>query len=205
MKDETLENMGKILEKDMSRDAVHIAVVPVLANEQMHPGEHIGLLPNGYASTHPSVNKIGIVDPYLRDMVRQDQRFFMMLYPGSITSLKHQWTHPAFPELNYDGGEYSRPVKPAADKATLDASRKLAAEDWLRLFCATADCPGYKEVIDKAMEIADGHNDAWDPDYMHFDDMDAHGAIPDEFWDNIEVIVGHPIRGKRPKYFSCSC
>lgn len=160
MKDETLENMGKILEKDMSRDAVHIAVVPVLASERLYPGEHIGLLPDGYASAHLSVNKIGIVDPYLRDAVRQGQRFFMMLYPGSITSLKHQWTHPAFPEPSYDGGEYSRPVKPAADEATLDAARKLAAEDWLKLFCATADCPGYEEVIDKAMKIADGHNDA---------------------------------------------
>lgn len=73
--------VGTILESDPGRDAVHVALLPMLATREMKPGEHL---------------KNGIVDPFLREPVQPGQRYFLFLYPGTVTSLRHVWTHPAF-------------------------------------------------------------------------------------------------------------
>jgi hypothetical protein len=79
------------------RDAVHVAIAPVIASEDLVPGQHVGL--DGGRPTHAwarANTKIGIVDPFLAEPVKRGQRFWLFLYPGTITSLRHVWTHPAF-------------------------------------------------------------------------------------------------------------
>ena len=88
--------LGKIIEGEAFRDAVHIAVAPVVAGEPLIPGEHVGQLPDGTFGTKAE-KKIGIVDPFLmEDVVNKGQQFYLCLYPQTITSLRHVWTHPAF-------------------------------------------------------------------------------------------------------------
>ena len=88
--------LGQIIEGEQHRDAIHIAVAPVEAAEQFVPGQRVGLLADGRASGKPFVDKIGIVDPFLRTDVEAGQRFWLWLTPYTITSLRHEWTHPAF-------------------------------------------------------------------------------------------------------------
>lgn len=183
---EVQTSLGKLIEIDNPlRDAVHIAVAPVVADVRLKPGDHIGFVKPGDASLVGRATKpVGIVDPFLSANVRKGDRFWMYLYPNTITSLKHVWTHPAFPEA---------PAAMPSDKA--------ASEAWLRAFVAGADCPGYETVIAAAV---DGGDASWDSDYLHFNDRDAHGKIPPEFWDHVEVVTGQKIT-KRATYFSCSC
>lgn len=94
MNDETLRALGKLVPEGMQRDAVHIAVVPVVADSVLKPGERVAIV-DGMAT--PSWDGIGVVDPFLRDFVKNGERFWLFLNPGSITSLRHEWTHPAFP------------------------------------------------------------------------------------------------------------
>jgi hypothetical protein len=86
-----------ITDGDRRRDAIHVAVAPVTAAEPLAPGQHVGFVPANQTETvGPTDRPIGIVDPFLTAPVEPGQRFWLFLYPNTVTSLRHVWTHPAF-------------------------------------------------------------------------------------------------------------
>jgi hypothetical protein len=87
-----------IAEAAPQRDAIHIAIAPAIAAMPLVPGQHVGLIdPNDIEMFGTSVsNHIGIVDPFLREPVRKGGRFWVFLYPGTVTALRHHWQHPGF-------------------------------------------------------------------------------------------------------------
>jgi hypothetical protein len=87
-------NLGQLCGDDARRDAIHIAVAPLVAGVILEPGQHVGLFHDGTAS--PMKPHIGVVDPFLKEPVPAGESFWVMLYPGTITGLRHVWTHPAF-------------------------------------------------------------------------------------------------------------
>ena len=90
--------LGQLIEDgDRRRDAIHIAVAPVTAAARLVPGQHVGLVQEGNLElVGPCDRNIGVVDPFLAEPVEPGQRFWLFLYPGTITGLRHVWTHPAF-------------------------------------------------------------------------------------------------------------
>lgn len=188
---DALETLGSIIGDGAGRDAIHLAVEPSIAAETLYPGQHVGFVDGGIGRCKAPV---GIVDPFLVGAVHVGQRFWLVVYPRQITSLRHVWTHPAFDEA----------------QIAVIGPDKAASEEWLRDFCAHSDCPGY----DSVMAVINGGSGVQldeysgrsriDGDYMHFDGSDAHGEIPDEFWDHIEIVTGKKAT-HRASYFSCSC
>jgi hypothetical protein len=88
--------VGSILnDVAVGRDAIHIAIAPVVAAEKLWAGYSVGLLDDGTASTHAET-KIGIVDPFIKGPIRRGDKFYLFLFPNTVTSLRHVWTHPAF-------------------------------------------------------------------------------------------------------------
>lgn len=93
-------NIGELItdspERDFSpeRDAIHIAVAPVTAYCKVKPGEHVGFVSDGVVGPHGRL--IGIVDPFLECDVQEGERFWMFMYPNTITSLRHDWSHSEF-------------------------------------------------------------------------------------------------------------
>lgn len=185
---DALDTLGSIISVNEKRDAIHLAVEPVIAGEFLEPGDHI-YLRDGKAFHIRGDEGIGIVDPFLKSTISKGDRFWLIVYPRQITSLRHVWEHPAFPP----SGELPSPGGTVSDKDSSEA--------WLRNFCATADCPGYDAVIAQLLDPVD----QWDSDYLHFDGRDAHGDIPEEFWTHAEVVTGKKFDSWRPKHFSCSC
>lgn len=127
--------LGFLINNDeMRRDAIHIAVAPATAAERLSPGEHVGFAKEGDTQLVGSSAKcIGIVDPFLRWPVEPGQRFWVFLYPGTITGLRHVWTHPAFSSAAAD-------VKVKMEEREAFLLRELAAnEDDLRTRLVFAD------------------------------------------------------------------
>lgn len=87
--------LGQLITTPQQRDAIHVAVAPMVAAESLSPGQHVGIDARGNAAfVTPAV---GIVDPFLRTRVMPGDKFWLFLYPNTVTSLRHEWTHPAFP------------------------------------------------------------------------------------------------------------
>lgn len=190
MTDIVLGQPASILDK---RDAIHIAIAPIIAGENLKPGEHVGVGNNGYA--YKSAPKIGIVDPFLTTPIEQYQHFYLLLYQNSVTGMRHHWQHPVFTE----------------EKVLYT---KEESEQWLRNYIDNADCPSYNDVIAAATggQLTNTNPEYYDEayyndgDYLHFNGRDAHGDIPDEFWDHIENVTGVKVpQNQRASQWSCSC
>jgi hypothetical protein len=87
-------SIGRLISRDVGRDAVHVAIAPITAPTDLQPGQHVDQYGNPEA---PGVVSVGIVDPFLRVPVLTGQRFWLFLYPNSVTAIRHEWSHPAFP------------------------------------------------------------------------------------------------------------
>jgi hypothetical protein len=187
---DALETLGTIIGPGQGRDAIHLAVEPAVAAQRLSPGEDVGFVDGGVGKCE---NPVGIVDPFIKGYVKKGEHFWLVVYPRQITSLRHVWTHPAFPDSEL----------PPITEADRENARRVAerltgkSEKWLREFCANADCPGYEAVMAAAMNCEGD-------EYLHFGGQDAHGEIPSEFWDHFEVVTGKKIKN-RPTFFSCSC
>lgn len=191
---DALATLGTIISDKEKRDAIHLAVEPAVAAARLHPGQDVGPVEGGYG---PCENPLGIVDPFLKSLVQRGERFWLVVYPRQITSLRHVWEHPAFPSV----------VVP-------NAPTKSESEAWLRAFCKNNDCPSYESVIQgvngtygeeyKGRAEANYFFSSLDGESFHFNGTDAHGSIPDEFWTHVENVTGK--KGlPRARYFSCSC
>lgn len=172
---------GQLAPDGAKRDAVHVAVAPVIAGHDMNPGDHVGVNEHGVAVVKVSP-EIGIVDPFLTAQVKAGEQFWLFLYQKSVTNMRHHWSHPAFPDK----------------KAKASVVDKTESERWLRQWAQQNDSPPYEELVTACVN---SNND----DYLTVYG-DASGQIPSELWDHVEVVSGHKIPSRfRARYFSCSC
>lgn len=124
--------LGKLLTGGEQRDAIHVAIAPVQAQVDLLPGRHVD------ATGNVTGEHVGIVDPFLGNMVRKGDWFYLFLYPNTVTSLRHVWTHPAFP-----------PEGPATQSSDVAYS-----ERWLRDYARRAY--NYDEPEDAFQRLIDG-------------------------------------------------
>lgn len=179
---DALQTLGTII-TDGGRDAIHLAVEPVIAGEILKPGQDIGLV-NGLAYKGLKSKKfLGIVDPFLEESVKKGEMFWLIVYPRQITSLRHVWSHPDFPE----------------DIPNIIKNDNFSVA-WIKNFAETIGTT-YKRLMEGAEDYVDSG------DYMHMGDNEEYSEHYDkmeEFWHHYSLITG-----KEPKnngsFFSCSC
>ena len=184
--------LGELITEPQPRDAIHIAVAPVTAGETLRPGQRIGFATEGDAFTVVgNTPTVGIVDPFLHEKaVYKGDRFYMFLLPNTITSLRHDWTHPAFEKED----------ELASMEPTLYRLKGAVAEEkWVTDF-AEGMGSTYQEIMDGA--------DAYllRGDYLVRGGVFEGYHIPDEFWDKYEAIKRKKVREEdKGSFLSCSC
>lgn len=200
--------LGHIIEPDRTpepeKDAIHIAVYPATAACLLLPGAHVGLLPDGRMGN--AEKKVGIVDPFLVSCVNPGERFWVYLYPGSITSLRHDWTHPILTATAAEPERDSaRDVAAFVHKVAANRRAKDKAENRLQEFANNLNCT-LSELIDHATSYLDG-GEYWS-EGGRFDGV----SMPNTFWADFETYTGKIVPGAWKNedtymghFFSCSC
>lgn len=174
--------LGEIITTEQERDAIHIAVIPVVAGEWLAPAGKVRMAASGKAVVAASRDEaVGIVDPFLKEHVTAGQRFYLFMYPNTITSLRHNWTHPSFPNA---------PALPVVANGS---------EKWLRDFADSVDLT-YNQVMTAA--------DDWvaHEEYLSMGGHLEGHYVPEEFWPHYENVRGVTVVPvKQRNFFTCSC
>lgn len=182
--------LGRIITTPQHRDAVHIAVAPCVASKSLAPGERVGFTGIDGKTVGPTTEPFGIVDPFLDGGVRKGEEFWVYLFPGSITSLRHDWTHKSFPESQ-------SPAKPAECPLSAEDAAKQSARIWIEAFAGNL---GY--TFERLMEHA---NDFVAYEEYARDDTESYKGFDfEEFWKHYEVLTGNTPKYKEA-FFTCSC
>lgn len=178
--------LGKTIDTIALRDAVHIAVLPVTAGEDMWRGQSVRIIdPNASEIVvHSGPPSIGIIDPFLTGNVMRGQRVWLLLYPNTITSIRHDWTHPVFGRTGA--------VK--------------AAEEWMREFAEQANL-SYRDVMQ-----AGRYSLADDSYFVQRGETFARDLMGDPatriaYWKNFGILTGTAITEKQEEHpvFTCAC
>ena len=198
--EDTLKLIGKVLPPGIhaDRDAIHVAVLPVISDEEyicagMRLNFKYGSRTNvvrakGREYDDPGV---GIADPFLIEEVKLGQRFFMFMKPGSVTGMRHHWNHAGVDTVFPEESE---------------------SEKWMRTFAQKWNF-NYEELIQEAS--ASDQRGEGGYDYNHYIvamGRDLHSASElgedhDLFWRHLEVLTGKKFNDKHQRNFgwSCSC
>jgi hypothetical protein len=205
---DALETLGTIIGPYEKRDAIHLAVIPVIARQDLKAGDDVGI--NG---THE--NPIGIVDPFINrsrydcsKRIDMGERFWLVIYPRKINSLRHVWTHPDIPD-----DEAYAINSLGANLSEIKKSKKWI-EEWIETMNENYDSSIYDHDAstnyEEIMETAHAHLN--DHDGVNPNAILTHGAfferytIPEEFWTHFEIITGKSVpTDKKRSFFSCGC
>jgi hypothetical protein len=192
---DALETLGNVIDERAGRDAIHLAVEPVRAGERLLAGQNVGLV-GGLAYATAACEKLGIVDPFLKVPIEIGQRFWLVVYPRQITSLRHVWTHPSF------------------DAEAIVFDPKAESEKWLRDWCEQTGSPAYEQIVEAAQtgesgDYSDGYFYGLTYREGYFCTVgyqcDVRG-IPSEFWKHLSIVTGKGFEpSEHSDYFSCSC
>jgi hypothetical protein len=186
---DALATLGTVIDASAGRDAIHLAVEPVEAGEKLFPGQHIRI-DGGIAMSGGKT--VGIVDPFLPGPVFQGQKFWLVVYPRTITSLRHVWEHPAFPS--------------AEDQLkTRNDSDVAAAERWLRNYADEID-EGFNTLLEAA--------DQWLESGEYFYGTESNGyhgkfegeSLHPDFWSYYQMYRGKVVPvDQQGSFFTCAC
>lgn len=170
--------LGTCPATDAARDAIHVAVVPMIAAVELQPGQHVGLI-DGKAG--PTTDVIGVVDPYLTGPVAKDQRFWLCLIPNTVTGMRHHWSHPAF------------------ETETVAVDQQAASVAWLKEAARSLGVD-YETLV---AEWSPLETDDYINNGEHI--RDIWYELSEDFWKHHKIVTGRDVPESRRGGFTCSC
>lgn len=183
-----IKTIGTLLKGIEQRDAIHIAILPAMAVEDLSPGDAVRIVHGTKDQIRrvPMEDSTGVVDPFLNTWITKGSWVWVFLHPNSITSIRHEWTHPTV-------DEHHRPAS--------------FSETWLRGFADKWNFD-YNDMITYASNPSKGTRS----NFITARGRDLHsatelGADHELFWLHLEQLTKQKFDEKHIKNFiwSCSC
>lgn len=184
---DALETLGTIIGSGQGRDAIHLAVEPIEAAIDLYPGQDVGLVDGKAGVTD---DPVGIVDPFLRNKVLKGERFWLVVYPRQIASLRHVWTHPKFPDT---GQAVMRTEPPYESQRFIrEAAREIGVDS--------------ADLMERLKDYIDTRASGGSESGICFgNDLDS-WELPEGFWPHYEAVTGDKVPEQfREVYFRCAC
>lgn len=184
---DALATLGSTLDESAGRDAIHLAVEPVVAAHDLRPGEDVGFV-GGLVGICDK--PLGIVDPFLKKTVWRGERFWLIVYPRQITSLRHVWSHPAFKNKAESSSEQW--IREFADKITVSDTYDEGGRVGL--------------TYDELMNYAAGWLSTGEEPCLGSTDYQEHYRLFPEFWSHYQMVTGtHIPDDQKEVFFRCAC
>jgi hypothetical protein len=168
--------LGSEPAENSERDAIHVAIYPAIAGQDLAPGDHVSLT-DGQAYKRKT-DRVGIVDPFLKSKVEKGAKFWLLIYQKSVTGMRHHWQHPLFQDV--------------PEKKKQEDSESVS---WLKNYAESVDVT-YNELIASANDWVDYGN------HLVQGGKFESVWLPDEFWVHYRNVTGKIGSGS---FFSCSC
>lgn len=197
--------LGATPPENAERDAIHVAVVPMVAGQTLQPGQRVELFTRKTALATRGVG-VGIVDPFRDCAVMCGERFWLLLHPNTVTGMRHHWSHPSFPDEKADWrteSEASATVQSAVAYSPIEPiGTRDEHEAWLRKYAENLNCysdpnNAFEQMI---KDLRQGR--------MHASGSSLHGLYElddaDELRFHAEQYLGMRIDWEQFS-FSCSC
>lgn len=183
--------LGTIHSKQELRDAVHLAVYQVTASEKIKPGQPISVNEENKAFIDKSGKALGIADPFLTSPVKYGDKFWLILNPGMITSLRHVWEHDAFKTAKEEINNMPKGTDGDCNHST--------SHDFINNLAETLEID-FDDLMEHASNYI-AHGNYYNGGYQ------AEGEYAsDEFWDHYEKLTGKTVSDNdRGNFISCSC
>lgn len=210
--------LGHTPEENAQRDAVHVAIIPVVAAANMRRGDRVKLLPDNQivkAGSGRPDDAHGIIDPFLpKATVKAGDRVYMVLLPGKVTGMRHHWKCEEVDRIV--GEQEPQPMKPS-DEAVEEAER------WLDMYAATLDSWFSARDIVRLFVLGNNSNSSkacdasitrYDQEFICLYGYDARGEIPAELFQHVRTLAAAwypnetpyvPLNPEGPRYWTCSC
>lgn len=185
--------IGKLIVKKAYRDAIHVAIAPVVAGELLSVGQRVRLRGGKAVAANNNISRdIGIVDPFLPFVhVQPGQRFWLFLHPGTIEDLRHEWSHPAF--------ENSVPELAPADPEKMGPFNQSVM--WLKSFAEDKAEITFGELMEGIAKFVEDDKQMCDGGkWMNL-------PTPPELWLHYQLVTGTPLDRVYDDHdlFTCEC
>lgn len=190
------KSLGQTLTGEEERDAIHVAILPCICEDDwLSPGQAVELVIGTHdriCATRNDRPGLGIVDPFLTDSVRQGDRVWVFLRPGTVTGMRHHWSHPDIPE-----------PQDAEARVATQVYQKLQGPEyesktWLQRFAQKWQFD-YDEMVSTAA-AGGGY-------IIASNDLGIPEEEIEEFWGHMEIFTGKKFSDahRQGVGFSCSC
>ncbi len=216
---DALETLGTVHQHREFRDAIHLAVEPVVAGEDLAVGEEITYVNGKAFAKRRGEESVGIVDPFLKERIREGDRFWLVVHPRMISSLRHVWSHPAFPDeaaVTFLKQAQATPEDNQVAELMAQTPEELAYA-WIveyaeSLSSENGDDDEYggtvtaEELIQYGWDFYESNRKGSWGDYLNKGGLLEGVSVADEFWDKLAILKGVAIEQEhRGSFFTCSC